>query len=205
MTRSPVSRPCRAARLLGLAAFLALSACISPEESSGAMPAMRWDNRPEALHWTEATLTALETDGVQLSSVIPADIATFCPGYAGASQDEREAFWAGLLSALAKHESTWNPNASGGGGRWLGLLQIAPATARSYDCTLPAGKGLHDGAANLGCAVKIAARQVGRDGAIVSDGSGGWRGLARDWAPMRSSAKRADIAAWTRAQSYCQK
>ena len=43
----------------------------------------------------------------------------------------------------------------------------------------------------------------GRDGAIVSDGSGGWRGIARDWAPMRSQKKRSDIADWTRAQDYC--
>jgi hypothetical protein len=35
-------------------------------------------------------------------------------------------------------------------------------------------------------------------------GSGN-RGLGRDWAPFRKASKRADIAAWTSAQSYCQK
>jgi hypothetical protein len=51
--------------------------------------------------------------------------------------------------------------------------------------------------------VRIAAKQVRRDGAIVSDGSGGWRGAARDWAPLRSAEKRADVADWTSRQSYC--
>jgi hypothetical protein len=34
---------------------------------------------------------------------------------------------------------------------------------------------------------------------------GGAKGMGRDWAPFRSSSKRAEMAAWTRAQSYCQK
>ena len=54
----------------------------------------------------------------------------------------------------------------------------------------------------MACAVKIAAQQVGRDNAVARDDNG-WRGVARDWAPMRSSKKRADIAAWTSSQSYC--
>ncbi len=103
------------------------------------------------------------------------------------------------MSALAKHESTYNPRASGGGGRWLGLMQIAPATWRSYDCS----GHITNGADNMSCAVKIMSRQVGRDNAVARDGSGGWRGVARDWAPMRSASKRADIAEWTSSQSYC--
>jgi hypothetical protein len=198
--------------LTSLVAGLLLSACTmtapNAEVSRGKMspaylPAMRWDHRPEADDWTRATLQALEDDGAVLANLTPADIEVFCPDYADATPDERRAFWAGLLSALAKHESTWNPKAAGGGGKWLGLMQIAPGTARAYDCDLPSGKGLYDGSANLTCAVRIAAKQVARDGAIVADGSGDWAGLARDWAPMRVASKRADMAAWTRAQGYC--
>lgn len=167
------------------------------------LPAMRWDHRPEAAEWTAATLEALRAEGAVLASTVPADIETFCPNYVEATMPERRAFWAGLFSALAKHESTWNPKAKGGGGQWIGLMQIAPQTARAYDCDAADTAGLTDGGANLACAVKIAARQVGRDGAIVSDGTGGWRGVARDWAPMRSAAKRADMAQWTSQQSYC--
>ncbi|MDP3341077.1 transglycosylase SLT domain-containing protein [Frigidibacter sp.] len=176
---------------------------MQPVEAPATAPVTRWDHRPEALSWTEATLTALETDGAVLATTVPTDIATFCPGYATASLEEREAFWVGMLSALAKHESTWNPKASGGGGQWLGLMQIAPGTARAYNCEATSASALKDGSANLACAVKIAARQVGKDRAILSNGRGGWAGLARDWAPMRSSGKVAEMASWTKAQPYC--
>ena len=199
-------------RTLRATVFLALTllptACMQMADAevgrADFLPAMRWDHRPEAQQWTSATLAALRLQGDALTETVPADVKTFCPNYAEATAPERRAFWAGLFSALAKHESTWNPAAKGGGGKWIGLMQIAPQTAQAYDCDLPSGAGLTDGSANLACAVKIAAVQVGKDGAIVSDGSGGWRGIARDWAPMRNEGKRDDIAAWTSQQSYCQ-
>lgn len=160
---------------------------------------MRWDGRGGSDAWTQATLEALDQHGVTMMSRVPHDIAQFCPNYAQAGPDGRRAFWAGLLSALSKHESTYNPKAKGGGGKWLGLMQIAPSTWRSYGCD---GQMLN-GADNMACAVKIMARQVGRDNAIFNDGTSGWQGVARDWAPMRKASKRADIAAWTSSQSYC--
>jgi hypothetical protein len=195
-------------RALALVTLVSPAACMQSADqsevtSAALLPAMRWDHRPEADRWTVATLAALRKEGAVLETTVPADIKAFCPAYEEAPPTERRAFWAGFISALAKHESTWNPKAKGGGGKWIGLMQIAPQTARANGCDLPAGKGLTDGAANLACAVRIAAKQVGRDGAIVSDGSGDWRGAARDWAPLRSSQKRADVADWTRRQSYC--
>jgi hypothetical protein len=166
------------------------------------LPPMRWDHRPEATIWTTKVLAAIDDHSANLPGIIPADIATWCPGYAEAEEAEREAFWAGLMSALAKHESTWNPRASGGGGKWIGLLQIAPATARHFGCEATTTAELKDGASNLTCAVRIAAVQVRRDGMVAG---GGAKGMGRDWAPFRSSSKRAEMAAWTRAQSYCQK
>lgn len=160
---------------------------------------MRWSGKGGSDDWTQATLAALDKHGVQIMSNVPADIETYCPAYAERGQPGRRAFWAGLMSALAKHESTYNPQASGGGGKWLGLMQISPATWRGYGCT---GKMLN-GADNMACAVKIMSKQVGRDNAVARAG-GGWRGVARDWAPMRSAKKRADIAAWTSKQNYCQ-
>lgn len=160
---------------------------------------MRWGDRSGSDAWTKATLAALKQHGVQIVSQVPGDISAYCPGYAEHGPDGRRAFWAGLLSAVAKHESTYNPKASGGGGQWLGLMQISPATWRHYGCS---GE-MMNGADNMSCAVKIMTRQVGRDNAVARGGDS-WRGVARDWAPMRSSAKRADIAAWTSQQSYCQ-
>lgn len=162
--------------------------------------AMRWGNRRGSDAWTQATLKALDQHGVTILSRVPSDIAAFCPGYAQQDESGRKAFWAGLLSAVAKHESTYNPQASGGGGRWIGLMQIAPATWRHYGCS----GNIRNGADNMACAVKIMSRQVGRDNAVARAG-GGWGGIARDWAPLRNSGKRADIANWTKNQSYCQR
>lgn len=205
----------RLARLTAsLAVVLGLAACADyqpgpmqnsflPSGRTVAAPApqpvvMRWGAKPGADAWTAATMTALEQHGDAMVARVPRDIAAFCPGYEAQDEHGRRAFWAGLMSSVAKHESTWNPRASGGGGRWLGLMQIAPATWRHYGCT---GE-IMNGADNMACAVKIASRQVGRDNAVAS-ADGNWRGVARDWAPMRSAKKRADIAAWTAAQPYC--
>jgi hypothetical protein len=163
-------------------AVTSLSACVqsTPDDTmSFAAPPMQWDHHPEAEVWTESTLVALSTkDPVE----------------------ERRAFWAGLLSAVARYESTWNPLASGGGGRWIGLMQISPRSANYYGCEATSVGELKDGEANLECAVEIMSTQVAKDGMVAG---GGNRGIGRDWAPLRSSEKRAAMAAWTREQPYC--
>lgn len=200
--------------VLGLLASLGLSACAglpdqdnlsskSPAESVAegvANPQMRWDHLPQGEAWTHATMAALTSHGAALPAMLPADIDNWCPGYRNAGPDARRAFWAGLLSALAKHESTWNPAAVGGGGRWFGLVQIAPATARGYGCTARSGAALKDAASNLSCAVRILAYTVPRDGVV----SAGMRGVAADWGPFHQRRKREDMRDWMRAQSYCQ-
>lgn len=190
------------AMLAGLMLTLPMACAATTGGDAGAMPAMRWDHRPEAVIWTSRTLDALDPAANALPQIVPEDIATWCPAYPQAGAQDRAAFWAGLLSALAKHESTWNPAASGGGGRWIGLVQIAPATARSYGCAAQNTAALKDGAENLSCAVRIATVQVARDNKVA--GARGTEGLGRDWAPFRNAAKRAEMAAWTRAQDYCQ-
>jgi hypothetical protein len=190
--------------LVALGGALALSGCIplqSKDEMSFISPPMQWDHHPEGEEWTESTLVAISTKDPLLSARVPADIETWCPGYADAPVEERRAFWAGLLSAVAKYESTWNPVASGGGGRWIGLMQISPRSAANYGCEATSAGALKDGEANLECAVEIMSEQVAKDGLVAG---GGNRGIGRDWAPLRSSEKRAAMAAWTREQPYCQ-
>ncbi len=181
-----------------------LSACVQSqptEQMSFVAPPMRWDHHPEGEDWTESTLVALSTKDALLSEQVPADIETWCPAYAEAPVEARRAFWAGLLSAVAKYESTWNPTASGGGGRWIGLMQISPRSAANYGCEATSVGALKDGEANLECAVEIMSEQVAKDGLVAG---GGNRGIGRDWAPLRSSEKRAEMASWTREQPYCQ-
>ena len=189
-------------RILCLAFLLTFPlGCSSVAMSTKEPVVMRWDHRPEAEQWTQASLTALQNHGAALPQLVPADIEEFCPGYEEASLEERRLFWTGLLSALAKHESTWRPEAAGGGGKWIGLLQIAPGTARAYGCRAQDVTSLKDGAANLSCAIRNIARTVQRDGVVGASGKGG---VAADWGPFTRESKRAEMATWTRSQPYCQ-
>jgi len=163
---------------------------------------MAWDHRDEAPDWTASGLQAVSSHGQGLVETVPQDIDTWCPSYEKNGPQKRAAFWVGLLSALARHESTWQPDAIGGGGQWFGLTQISPATARGYGCKAQSGQALLNGADNISCAVRIASFQVARDAAVVTDGDN-WRGMARDWAPFRSASKRETMAAFTSAQPYC--
>ena len=172
---------------------------VQPVARAGGLPPVRWSHRENAAIWTRSALTALRAHGAPLVSDVPDDIGSWCPGYATAGPQRRRAFWVGFLSALAKHESTYRARAVGGGGRYFGLLQIAPATARGYDCRAKSGEALRYGPANLSCAIRIMAHTVSRDGVV----SAGMRGVAADWGPLHSRSKRRDMQGWLRGQSYC--
>lgn len=174
---------------------------VRPVARASEMPVTRWTHQPGHMLWNRAAISALKTHAAPLVNLVPADISQWCPHYPNADDAARRAFWVGFLSALAKFESTYKPRAVGGGGKWYGLLQILPATARGYNCTARTGEALKSGAANLSCALRIMAVTVPRDGVIYARGG---RGVAADWGPLRSASKRADMAGWLRGQSYCQ-
>ena len=188
-------------------AGLSLEACaeVKLPDLSGilpatALPVMRWDARPDAAAWTRAAYAAVARHDAQLALTVPKDIALFCPDYPKASLSDRRAFWVGLMSSTARHESGFNPAAVGGGGRYIGLLQISTQTARQYQCSATTSKSLKNGPANLECAVAIFAPHVGADGMVAGNGN---RGIARDWGPFQSADSRHEIAAWTSVQDYC--
>ena len=169
----------------------------TPRAEADVAPPMMWDFHPEGASWTAASLSMLAGEAAPLAAFVPADIGAWCPAYPEADLTTRAAFWTGLLSALAEHESTWNPSVVGAG-RYFGLTQISPATARFYGCAATSGEALLDGPANLQCALRIWSTTVLRDG-VVSDGGG----VAADWGPMTVASKREEMRAWVRAQPYC--
>lgn len=173
---------------------------ITPPVRPAQLPRTRFQHQPDHAIWTRAALAALKSHGKPLVDMVPEDIADWCPAYQTSDEAGRRAFWVGFLSALSKHESTYKPYAVGGGGRWFGLLQILPATARGYNCVAGTGEALKNGAANLSCAIRIMAVTVPRDGVVYGPGG---RGVAADWGPLRSEAKRSDMAQWLRRQAYC--
>ncbi|MCT4553416.1 MAG: transglycosylase SLT domain-containing protein [Pelagimonas sp.] len=181
------------------AADSALAVTNSPRPQARAplvIPNARWQGQEG---WTLALLRGLRSHGAVLPRTVPRDIASWCPAYASADTPGREAFWVGLISSLAWHESTHRPTAVGGGGRWYGLVQIYPDTARRYGCKARSGAALKDPALNLSCALRIMAVTVPRDGVVSQN----MRGVAADWGPFHSRRKREDMRSWTRAQDYC--
>lgn len=189
-------------------AVMAVAACV-PVAPNGAVatlvgrsaPIMAWDHRPEAADWTRATLAAVASHDAVLALRVPGDIGAWCPGYKTAGLADRRAFWAGLISTVGRYESHWNPAAVGGGGRYIGVMQISPRSAKNYGCQATSKAALKDGAANLTCAVEILANQVERDAVVAGDK--GNRGIGRDWGPLRKTDNRRAMAAWTRSQGYC--
>ena len=165
-------------------------------------PRARWDHKTGGELWTRAAMTAVASFGSGLHTLVPRDIGKWCPAYETNTAHLRQSFWAGMMSALAKHESTYNPRAVGGGDLWYGLLQIYPDTAQRYGCRATTGEALKDPTENLSCAARIMNVTVARDNAIAIRDSR-WRGVAADWGPMTKPSKIAEMSAWTRAQDYC--
>ncbi len=164
------------------------------------LPAARWDHQPMGKLWTRTAIGDLVSGvGMPLINMVPKDIDAWCPAYPDQDRIGRAAFWTGLLSAMAKHESTFNEAAVGGGGQWFGLVQISPATAKHYDCGATTAGALKNGVGNLQCAITIMATTVPRDGVVAADG----RGVAADWGPFHNAAKRADMRDWVSSQAYC--
>lgn len=187
--------------LFGLSSCTGRSADPGPELSQrndAAIPVAQWDDLPEGDAWTKAVLDALDGPGVALIDRVPGDAAMFCPAFEASGTEVRKAFWVSFLSVLARQESTWREDVSGGDGRWHGLLQISPATARGYGCEATSADGLKNGASNLACGVRIMGQTVARDG-VIADGGG----VAADWGPLTRTQQRNEIANYTRAQSYC--
>lgn len=166
------------------------------------LPAARWDYTDDAALWTRVAMSAFATNAPGITDIVPRDIETWCPAYVDAPEEERRAFWVGMMSVLSWHESRHLPHVAGGPDLWYGLMQIYPPTARGYECRARSGTALTDPTENLSCATRIMAVTVARDEAVaVHDGR--WRGVAADWGPMVSRSKRMDMINWTRNQNYC--
>lgn len=191
--------------MAGLLALGWLGACVPGQapfagtDLSG-LPAMPWDARPEAATWTAAGLMAVRSRDTDLAGQVPADADALCPGYASGSMADRRAFWVAMVALTADKESRFNPGIVASG-RYVGLMQISPRTARAAGCGVTSVEDLKDGENNLFCAVQILAGHVARDGVAV--GPKGNQGLGRDWTPWRAAEMRAQAADWLTDQAYC--
>ena len=201
-----------ASRVLAAAMFIASGA--APLASLAATADAAWGARNPDGSWATAAAQAVAASTLPAS--LPADVAGFCPAYAERTPEERVRFWVGLLSAMARPESNFTPEAQhvepfadAQGQRVVsrGLLQISIESANQarYGCAIALAEDLHDPAVNLACGVKILAYWVATDGAIASHGTGPARGGGRYWSTLRERNKHLpELTGFTRQMAVCQ-
>ncbi len=163
--------------------------------------------------WTRSAETAVRN--TSLPRQVPKDIAAFCPRYPSLDSESRVMFWAGLLSAMAKFESNFNPETKfteelrdSHKNRVVsrGLLQISIESANQarYACGIVAAKDLHDPAINLSCAARILSTWVELDDVVAATGRENTGG-ARYWSVLRhSNGRAARVRALTKELSFCE-
>jgi uncharacterized protein YraI len=176
---------------------------------TGATP---WDGKhADASRWSQYTADAIAQYGSAMRTKRPSDVASFCPNYANLDEKGRTQFWVGLVAAIARYESNYNPNtryqenfkdSSGTAVVSRGLLQLSAESARNYGCSVSSGAALHDAKVNLTCGVRIINHWLAQDG-VISAQTSDWRGAARYWAVLRKSSTLGPIRAMTRGLSVC--
>jgi len=172
-----------------------------------------WRQVNEDCAWTTATEEAVIHSS--LPQRIPTDVTSFCPNYANLDPLHRSRFWVGLLSAMARPESNYNPAATytesfddGSGNRVIsrGLLQISieSANQQRYACGIEKDEDLHIPRVNLQCGVKILEAWVVNDNVIASYQKPS-RGGGRYWSVLRASNNRLpEIMGITSSLAFCQ-
>lgn len=206
-------------RCLALITFMAASS----QSAWASYDYAAWSAKNRDGSWTRTAESAVIRSA--LVNTVPADIGYFCPSYPNLNRLDRGRFWVGLLSAMAKPESNFKPEASyterfhdSQGKRVVsrGLLQISieSANQKRYDCDIPYASKLHDPKINLHCGVKILAKWVHTDGVIAKTrGTNGQltpslrqpKGGARYWSTLRGkNGHLRNIADFTRNLPFCQ-
>lgn len=156
-----------------------------------------------------AKLSSLLPSNHELTSVVPRDIASFCPAYASQGPADRAIFWRALLTAIVKPESNYQTaTAYWEDGRQqqysLGLLQLSYNDNAGYSCGFTTEAQVTNPDRNLACGIRIVSKLVRRDGRIGGDGDN-TSGAAAYWSTLRSSSRaRAEIIGITAELPVCQ-
>jgi len=187
--------------LLLTLSFFQFSSCVVEEDPSAVTEfkvSLKWKDVAGSDAWDEFLMNALDDYGSELMDEVPADIASFSPGYVDMNYFERRNFWAYLISIMAQRESSFRPEASFteaftdvNGERVVsrGLLQLSIESARGYQCPfLDVAEDLHKPEVNLICSVLIMKRWVVQDGVISGKEGSRWRGGARYWSVLRKDS-----------------
>lgn len=172
-----------------------------------------WAGRNNTGSWTKATEDAVTEVG--LPATTPSDVTKFCPNYHTLAASDRRKFWVGLLSAIARPESGFNPtirHVEKFGDKFespaisRGLLQISFATAMAprYGCSVQKASDLEKAEKNLACGARILSNWVKHDGTIANFGTSKSKGGARAWPVLREKNSRFPaITRFTKQLPFC--
>lgn len=185
----------------------------TPAPSGGSAKPV-WESKSEGANWTAHVMNKLDTLGVDMLDIVPADYATFCPSFKKFTYTQRKEFFTYLISAMAKYESGFDPtqfykegfnDSNGNPVISRGLLQMSIESANAYGCGFRDAQQLHDPYLNLNCGIRILNRWIGeRDLRLAGKINDGWKGGARYWSVLRTtSGSYPKIVAMTNATSLC--
>lgn len=146
--------------------------------------------------WSRITLDGLDLYGQgMLSQKSIKDVTDFCPNYSKLDLQEKKEFYLGLIAAMAKFESNFNPKSQykesfkSSDGDYVvsrGLLQISKGSSQYYSCGITDANMLHDPKLNLECGIRILNKWIVKDECLACNDVA-WRGGARYWAVLRNT------------------
>lgn len=126
---------------------------------------------------------------------------------------DREQVWITLISAIAKHESDFDPHGTFDeppplNERSIGLMQLSLSDAQDFHCDFATEAEIEDAHRNLDCAVRILVQLVPQDGVIGGGRQDYRRGAARYWSVLNvrgNADARAFIVGQTRTLPACRR
>lgn len=146
-----------------------------------------WDKKAGTSGWSAVVVEELKTHRTTLETA--QDIEEFCPAYFLASSFERDTCWIRIISAMARYESNFRPQAvykEANGANSVGLLMMAPEHCPNANTE----EKLKVAEPNIQCAVARLALMVKR-GKYVSGPN--FKGGAAYWSVLRSPHKRGKL------------
>ncbi|HEY3837910.1 MAG TPA: transglycosylase SLT domain-containing protein [Bryobacteraceae bacterium] len=156
----------------------------------GTPTSLSWNmsDHPERQDWTTKLLSLVTQGKAKLDQGNP---NSFISGYNGLAAPMQIKFWAEMLVAIARFESSWKSTdvfRESFGVNSVGLLQLSYQDQANYHLTptIPDENGLKDPILNLTWGVAIFSYWLAKDGVVASGSGSSSRGSARYWSTMRT-------------------
>lgn len=167
---------------------------------------LSWDttDHPERAAWTAKLLELINQSRAEFEKGNPEN---FVAGYAGLTAPMQLKYWAELVVAMAKFESSWTPTEVFAeppplGVNSIGLLQLSlkdqNTAAYHLQPRIAAEGELKEPLLNLGWGITILAYWLNKDGVVASGSGTSSRGGARYWSVLRAGHKLELIKALTK-------